>query len=78
MMQSTRDPYPFPKLQNDENFYGSSYMEVCFNNLYILISLKNIELQMVIDHVCLQVLLVCIHTIFHICLHGDRYADRKA
>lgn len=26
-MQSTRDPYPFPKLQNDENFYGSSYME---------------------------------------------------
>lgn len=33
---------------------------------------------MVIDHVCLQVLLVCIHTIFHICLHGDRYADRKA
>lgn len=27
MMQSTRDPYPFPKLQNDENFYGSSYME---------------------------------------------------
>lgn len=28
IMQSTRDPYPFPRLQNDENFYGSSYTEV--------------------------------------------------
>ncbi|XP_048740909.1 protein CFAP276-like isoform X1 [Ostrea edulis] len=27
MMQSTRDPYPFPKLQNDENFFGTSYRE---------------------------------------------------
>ncbi|XP_062607261.1 protein CFAP276-like isoform X1 [Saccostrea cucullata] len=27
MMQSERDPYPFPRLQNDENFYGPSSTE---------------------------------------------------
>jgi len=26
-LQSSRDPYPFPKLQNDENFYGESMNE---------------------------------------------------
>ncbi|XP_077995630.1 protein CFAP276-like [Glandiceps talaboti] len=27
MMQSSRDPYPFPKLQNDDNFVGMRQMQ---------------------------------------------------
>ena len=27
-LASSRDPYPFPKLQNDENFYGTGNKQV--------------------------------------------------
>jgi len=32
--QSSRNPYPFPKVQNDGDFFGSRYTEVIFIILF--------------------------------------------
>ena len=29
-MMSSRDPYPFPRVQNDDNFQGPNYSKVTF------------------------------------------------